>query len=244
MIPIARACVCDDYFTLGSDGELCLKPGSMGLRQVISYGDVGTTTFRKASYPWLSRVRVRVQGAGGGSAGANADNNNEAIARPGGAGGAYGEGLIQVAALSATETIIVGEGGSAGGAGSDGGDGGSSQFGGHIFSPGGAGGTSNMPSGTTPSTSQGISGPVSGSGGDFRQGGGASGSALRLNGNVAMAGHGGNSFLGTGGLGRTTQGNGLGPRGRGAGAGGGLSFGGDVDGGRGGDGVVIVELYG
>jgi hypothetical protein len=215
----------------------------MGLRQVLEYADPGTFTFRKASYPWLARVRVRVQGAGGGSAGANADTN-EAIARPGGAGGAYGEGLIQVSALGTNETIIVGRGGSAGGAGSDGGDGGSSQFGGHVFAPGGAGGTSNMPSGATPSTAQGIAGPNAGTGGDFRAGGGASGSAIRLNGNYGMAGHGGDSFMGTGGLGRTTEGNGLGPRGRGAGAGGGLSFGGDVDGGEGGDGIVIVELYG
>jgi hypothetical protein len=240
---MARACVCDDYFEVDPDnGELCLKKGTMGLRRILYYGDPGTYTFRKSAYPWLARVRVRVQGAGGGSAGANA-GTDEAIVRPGGTGGSYGESLIEVSELGAAEMIIVGAGGSAGGAGSDGGDGGVSQFGGHIFAPGGLGGTSNMPSGTTASTAQGIAGPNAGTG-DLRAGGGASGSAIRLNGNFGMSGHGGDSEMGTGGLGRTTEGSGLGPRGRGAGAGGGLSFGGDVDGGEGGDGIVVIELYG
>lgn len=234
--------MCDDYFTVSESGELCLKPGTMGLRQILYYSTPGTYTFRKASYPWLARVRVKVQGAGGGSAGANADSG-EAIARPGGTGGAYGESLINASALGTSETIIVGAGGDAGGASSDGDDGGASQFGGFINAPGGYGGTSNMPSGTTANTSAGINGPNAATG-NFRAGGGASGASIRLTGGFAVAGEGGDSMLGTGGRGRTTEGNGDSPRGSGGGAGGGLSFGGDIDGGTGGNGIVIIELYG
>lgn len=238
---MAKACVCDDYFTVDDSGELCLKPGTMGLRNVLYFGE-GSHTFRKASYPWLARIEVEVQGGGGGSAGADADNN-QAITRPGGSGGGYSRSLIQASALGTTVTIIVGSGGTAGGPGSDGGDGQSSSFGGFVTAQGGSGGTTNMPSGTSASTSQGLTGPAAGTG-DFAIGGGASGTAIRLNGSFGVSGFGGDSFLGKGGLGRSTQGNGLGPRGFGAGAGGGLSFGGSVDGAAGGDGRVIIHLYG
>ncbi|MEV7413405.1 hypothetical protein AB0O04_36990, partial [Streptomyces althioticus] len=120
-------------------GELCLNPGTMGLRDVLYFTNPGTAIFRKGDYPWLARVRVRVQGAGGGSAGANAASNN-AVSRPGAGAGAYGESLIEVSALGATETILVGSGGSGGTAGGDGGAGGASQFGGHVMAPGGNGG--------------------------------------------------------------------------------------------------------
>jgi hypothetical protein len=239
---MARACACETYFTVNpASGELCLKPGTQGLRQTLSYA-AGTYTFNKANYPWLARVEVEVQGAGGGSAGANADAG-EAVARPGGAGGGYSKSLIDAADLPASVPIKVGAGGIAGSSTTDGGDGEPSSFGSLVIASGGGGGTNNMPSGTTPSTAQGIAGPFAGTG-DFAIGGGASGSAIRLSGGAAMAGFGGDSQLGTGGLGRTTQGNGLGPRGFGAGAGGAVSFGGAVDGGGGTDGRVIVHLYG
>ncbi|MFF5655191.1 glycine-rich domain-containing protein [[Kitasatospora] papulosa] len=241
MVPIARACACDTYFTVDPTGELCLKPGTMGLRQTLYYG-TGSHTFVKANYPWLSRIEVEVQAGGGGSAGANAAAN-EAIPRPGGAGGGYSKSLLAVSALGASVPITVGAGGTAGGATTEGGDGRPSSFGSLVIATGGSGGTNNMPSGTSLNTGQGIAGPGAGTG-SFAVGGGASGSAIRLSGGYAMAGHGGDSFLGTGGLGRTTEGAGLTSRGYGAGAGGGLSFGGSVTGGVGGAGRVIVHLYG
>jgi hypothetical protein len=238
---VARACADGEYFEINSNGELTMVPGSMGLRREIVYPNPGTFTFSKASFPWLARVDVEVQGAGGGSAGANADTG-EAVVRPGGTGGGYSRSLIEASDLGATVTVKVGAGGTAGNASNEGGDGGPSSFGSLVIAPGGFGGTANMPSSAAMDTSQGIAGPNAGTG-DITMGGGASGSAIRLNGTNGMAGFGGDSFMGTGGLGRTTQGNGLGPRGRGAGAGGALSFGGDVDGGVGGDGIVIVRLY-
>ncbi|CAL9613959.1 hypothetical protein SUDANB1_05686 [Streptomyces sp. enrichment culture] len=238
---MARACADGEYFEINDNGELTMVPGSMGLRRQIVYSDPGTYTFSKAAYPWLARVEVEVQGGGGGSAGGNADAG-EAIVRPGGTGGGYSRSLIEASALGASTTVKVGAGGTAGDASNEGGDGGQSSFGSLVVAPGGFGGTANMPSSTTTDTSQGIAGPSAGTG-DITMGGGASGSAIRLNATNGVSGFGGSSFMGTGGLGRSTQGNGLGPRGRGAGAGGALSFGGSVNGAPGGDGMVIVKLY-
>ncbi len=243
VIPIARACVCEEFFTVDSDsGELCLKPGTMGLRHILYFTEPGTAVFRKADYPWLARVKVRVQGAGGGSAGANAAQNN-AVSRPGAGAGAYSESLLEASVLGVAETILVGAGGSAGTTGGDGGAGGASQFGGHVMAPGGNGGTSNMIAGTTPAISQGVAGANPGTG-DLRIGGGAGGPAIRLNGAYASGGAGGDSKLGEGGLARSTQGTGLAPRGYGAGAAGAVSLGDGQVGGPGGNGIVIVELYG
>ncbi|MBT3161528.1 hypothetical protein HTV80_00165 [Streptomyces sp. Vc74B-19] len=240
---MARACCCDDYFTVDPvSGELCLQPGTMGLRDIVYFTNPGTALFRKADYPWLARVKVRVQGAGGGSAGANAAQNN-AVCRPGAGAGAYGESLIEASALGATETILVGTGGSAGTAGGDGGAGGASQFGGHVMAPGGAGGNSNMVAGTTPATSQGVAGANPGTG-DLAIGGGAGGPAIRLSATYCLGGAGGDSQLGEGGLARSTQGTGLAPRGYGAGASGAVSLGDGQIGGPGGNGIVIVELFG
>src|SRR5690606_15367022 len=106
---------------------LCVIPGSLGLREVITYGTPGVHTFRKDDYPWLARVYVKVQGGGGGSAGANAAAD-ELIARPGGAGGGYAEALIDVGMLGAAESVVVGAGGAAGIGNNPGGNGGNSSF--------------------------------------------------------------------------------------------------------------------
>lgn len=83
---MAAVCACGEYFNVDDTGELCLNPGTMGLRKVVQYGSAGTYKFTKADYPWLARVRVRVQAGGGGSAGADADPK-QLISRPGGSGG-------------------------------------------------------------------------------------------------------------------------------------------------------------
>lgn len=239
---MASVCACGEYFTVNSDGELCLVPGQQGLREVITFKNPGNFQFQKADYPWLARVQVKVQGAGGGSAGADAATN-ELIARPGGAGGGYGERLIEAADLSAVESVVVGAGGIAGGTASAGGAGGSSSFGGFVVSPGGDGGSANMDSGTVPVTSNGIAGPFAGSG-DWATGGGAGGGAIRLNGTWGLAGAGGDSHMGHGGFSRNSSGPGTAPRGYGGGAGGGLSTGSSETGMAGGDGIVIIELHG
>lgn len=241
---MASVCACSDYFTVNDDGELCLIPGRQGLRQIIKFTDPGADQFEIADYPWAARIRVKVQAAGGGSAGANADTGT-AVVRPGGAGGGYSESaMIAVSALGAVETVVVGAGGSGGSGNSAGTAGGNSAFGGLVTANGGDGSPANMPSGTEPSTANGVAGPFAGVG-FIALGGGAGGSAIRLNEDYGVAGSGGDSFLGTGGLGRSGDGPGLGPRGFGGGAGGSTSLGGDSNaGGDGGGGIVIVEIYG
>ncbi|WP_055477569.1 hypothetical protein [Sphaerimonospora mesophila] len=240
---MARVCVCDDRLTVTPSGELCVIPGSLGLRQVLIYSTPGVHQFRKADYPWLARVYVKVQGAGGGSGGANAAAG-ELIARPGGAGGGYSEALIEVASLGATESVVVGAGGAAGGGNNPGGNGGTSSFGGFAVAFGGDGGTANMTTGTAFSTSTGIPGPLVGTGNGNSGGGGAGGGAIRLSATQGMSGVGGESRLGHGGFQRGGEGPGSAPRGRGGGAGGALSTGTSVPGAEGGHGLVIVELHG
>ncbi|MFD3612401.1 hypothetical protein ACFWXA_30905 [Streptomyces atroolivaceus] len=240
--PIA---LCDEYFTTNADGDICLKPGSMGLRQVVTFGAPGTFQFNPATYPWLARVLVKVQAGGGGSAGATAAAS-QSIWRAGGAGGSYGEGLYDVAALGAGVTVTVGAGGAAGAAANGaGGAGGASSFGALLTTLGGAGGPASMPSGTTGTTATGTAGPAAGTGGYLNMGGGSSENALRLSGTAGFAGGGGDSHLGHGGAGRSSAGVGIVPRGFGGGAGGSASANGAAQAGRaGGAGIVIIELHG
>lgn len=239
---MATACVCETYFTVSETGELCLKPGVQGLRQMIVYSTPGVHQFTKAAFPWLARVRVEVQAAGGGSAGANAAAN-QCIVRPGGAGGGWSESLIPAASLGASESVVVGAGGTAGIGNSAGGPGGNSSFGGFVVAIGGDGGTAGQASGTAPDAVHGVSAPLAGTG-QHISGGGAGGAAIRLSATQGMSGSGGESRLGHGGFSRANEGDGTASRGRGGGAGGALSYGTAFNGGTGGDGLVIVELYG
>lgn len=240
---MAQVCVCSDYFVVDDDGSLCLIPGSMGLRKTLYFTDPGASTFEKADYPWLARVRVRVQGGGGGAAGAQADAG-ELVATIGGAGGGYSESLIEASALGASENITVGAGGVAGDFDTDGGAGGPSSFGGSTVAPGGGGGTVGMTTGSTPAAFSGLAAPLAGTG-DMRLGGGASGGALRLSGGEGQSGQGGESHLGHGGFQRSSNGGGGGPRGFGGGAAGAFARNNvTVQGSPGGGGIVIVELYG
>ncbi|MDN3056838.1 hypothetical protein PH213_20250 [Streptomyces sp. SRF1] len=239
---MASVCVCSDYFTINDDGELCLLPGRQGLRDVVVFNTPGTYQFRASRYPWLARVRVLAQGAGGGSAGANAASN-QCVVRPGGAGGGYSESVLDVSALGAVESVVVGAGGSAGSGNAPGGAGGSSSFGGLVVAPGGDGGTAAQSSGTVADAVQGVAGAFAGTG-QQSSGGGAGGGGIRLSGTNGLSGAGGESRLGHGGFPRSTEGPGTASRGYGGGAGGALSYGGAESGFEGGKGIVIVELYG
>ncbi|MFE3118754.1 glycine-rich domain-containing protein [Streptomyces niveus] len=239
---MASVCACGDYFNVSLDGELCLNPGTMGLREIMYFNTPGADQFRKSDYPWLARIRVKVQAAGGGSGGARA-SANELISRPGGAGGGYSESLLTVDELGAVESVVVGAGG-VGGVGNDPGTaGGDSSFGGIVTALGGGPGTANMTSGTSLAVTNGISGPVAGMG-QFVQGGGAGEGSFRLNGSSGLSGAGGDSMLGFGGWGRSTTGVGGTSRGYGGGASGAFSVGEANNGTVGGNGMVIVELYG
>jgi hypothetical protein len=233
----------DEYFEVGDDGRLTLIPGQMGLRDIVYFKAPGTHEFNKADYPWLARVFVQVQAAGGGAAGAKA-NAGQLVAQPGGAGGGYSERLVEASALGATETVVVGEGGSAGTPTIDGGNGGNSSFGGLCTANGGAGGQAVMSSGAAPVCYSGTSGPLAGVG-DIAQGGGAGGGPIRLSGDQGQSGTGGESRLGHGGWQRASTNAGGAGRGYGGGAAGAFARDGDSTNGTAGqDGVVIVWLFG
>lgn len=239
---MSKVCVCSDYFIMNDDGELCLQPGTMGPRQLLTFANPGTFQFSKATYPWLARVRVEVQGGGGGSAGADAAAT-QCIPRPGGAGGGYSMSLLDVSALGAVETVVVGVGG-AGGTGNNPGDAGDpSSFGGFVSAPGGPGGSVTIASGVVTTAATGISTPNTGNG-QIVTSGGTSGGAVRLSGTAGLAGAGGDAHFGYGGYPRASEGAGSPARGHGAGAGGALSYGNPFAGAKGGNGIVVVELYG
>lgn len=241
---MGRACADGAYFEVNDNGELTMVPGSLGLRQVLYYRTPGTSTFTKADYPWLARVRVAAQGGGGGSAGATAEAG-ELIARPGAPAGAWAQSLIEASALAAAEAIVVGAGGLGGSADNGaGGAGGTSSFGGFVIADGGPGGPANMLSGTAPETARGPAGASTGTG-DLIIGGGGSGASIRLSAGQCSSGRGGDSVLGHGGEERRTSGPGQAPTGYGAGAGGAVSINGSAQIGQsGGSGIVIIELYG
>ncbi|MFI2434619.1 hypothetical protein [Streptomyces sp. NPDC018693] len=239
---MASVCVDDEFFQVGDDGRLTIVPGSMNLRDILYFKDPGTHEFNKADYPWLSRIWVQVQAGGGGAAGARA-NAGQLVAHPGGTGGGYAERLIEASALGATETIVVGEGGTAGTPTVDGGNGGNSSFGGVCTANGGFGGQVVMSSGTGMICYSGVAGPLAGAG-DMAQGGGASGGPIRLSGDQGQSGPGGESRLGHGGWQRASSGGGGAGRGYGGGAAGALARDGDsVNGTAGSGGIVIVWLY-
>ncbi|PWI20542.1 hypothetical protein DI272_18560 [Streptomyces sp. Act143] len=239
---MAAVCVDPEYFDVGDDGRLTIVPGSADLRQIVYFKDPGNDTFEKADYPWLARVFVQVQAAGGGAAGAKA-SANQLVAHPGGTGGGYSERLIEASALGASETVIVGAGGTAGTPTVDGGNGGNSSFGGLCTANGGFGGQVVMTSGSAPTCFSGVAGPLAGIG-DVSQGGGASGGSIRLDGGQGQSGPGGEARLGHGGWQRASSGAGGGARGFGGGAGGALARDGDsVNGTPGNDGIVIVWLF-
>jgi hypothetical protein len=240
---MAEVCVCSDYFVVDDEGSLCLIPGVLGLRETLYFKTPGNYQFTKASYPWLTRIKVKVQAAGGGSGGADS-NPDQSIPRPGASGGGYSESLIEAGALAAVTNIVVGEGGEGGIGNTDGENGGGSSFGGTVTAVGGFGGSANTLSGDTNVTANAIQGAGSGAG-DFAIGGGASIGAIRISASQGLSGKGGDSQLGHGGYGRSTTGPGGTPRGYGAGAGGAFSFDGSAQpGGKGGNGIVIIELYG
>jgi hypothetical protein len=209
-------------------------------------------TFTKATYPWLRAIRVKVVGGGGGGGGAGVTGASQTAAGAGGGGGAYAESFItDITSLGASETITVGAGGT-GGSSADGSNGGTSSFGSLVIAANGSGGSrigaTNVSIGNV-FRPGGLGGNPSSCTGDLKLGGTAGGAAIT--GTLASqqhAGNGGGSILGGGAQGLATNGSQDGQTGYDFGGGG--SGGGNIqngatarDGGNGGPGVVIVELY-
>ena len=118
------------------------QPGYL-YAQTLTYAVAGTSTFTKATYPWLRALRVRCQGGGGGGGGPGGTGASSVSIGGAGGGGGYAESFItDIAGLDASVTITVGAGGS-GGSSAAGSNGGSSSFGALVSANGGNGGSYN-----------------------------------------------------------------------------------------------------
>lgn len=199
--------------------------------------------------PNLVSAEIELQGGGAG-AGGTAGGTSQTAASPGGGGGGYVKfyanylDLENDANESLEISVTVGAGGAGGNSVTAGTNGGGTVFGTLATASGGTG----SPAGVSGTTS------VKGNGG---AGGGATGDGLiiygtkgdwsdRRSGTVAYSGHGGGSFLGTGGAGFPVGASGAnGNNGTGYGGGGGGSTSNTVGrtGGSGSGGCVIIREY-
>jgi hypothetical protein len=208
-------------------------------------------TFTKATYPWLRAIRVKCQGAGGGGGGAATTTAGQTAIADAGAAGGYAESFItNIAGLSASVTITVPAGGAGGTAGANNGTGGSNaSFGSTVVGNGGG------PGGGTAANSNinVVGGATTGGGGtgDFVvQGRRTTNAFTAIGGDFqefrSMSGGGGDSFLGAGATGRTSNGNGNAGINYGGGGGGAFNAQSQAtarSGGAGAPGIVIVELF-
>lgn len=224
-----------------------------GYRLVQTLYLTSSTTFTKATYPWLRAIRVKCQAGGGGAGGAGAAPSGQVVSGKAGAGGVYAESFItDIAGLASSVAVTVGLGGAGGSAGNNSGaTGGNSSFGSLVSASGGtAGGTADY---TFPPNfpASGAPGPTSGVG-DLVIAGGDGGISIALNSSWVKAGDGGSSFLSTFRTGQTavnTVFNGApGLAGKLYGGGGtpGINTSGHSvlqSGGAGANGIVILELY-
>lgn len=213
--------------------------------QTITYDANGT--FAKADFPGLRAVRIRAQGGGGAGGGAVATAATGASSGGGGQGGNYAEKFVLATALSASETVTRGAGGT-GVVSGDGNAGGTSSVGAHCSAAGGAGGIQGA--NTTDTFLATISGtPNTTATGDMVRVGDAGEFGL-VNGsrNFALAGGGGSSMWGGGPRARQPGAGADGFPGGvyGAGGGGGANANSQAAGkagGVGGNGRVLIDLY-
>ncbi|MBI0600846.1 phage tail protein [Escherichia coli] len=183
--------------------------------------------------PGTKRIRVTITGGGGGGGGCKATSNNETFF---GAGGGAGGTIISI--ITPTQNsypVTIGAGGAGGVSATNGTSGGNSVFA-SLIAPGGAGGgkvgvtNTNGGNGGVPNI------------GDIRITGGDGGDGQ--SGNISVSGEGGASYWGGGGR----AGAGGGVRGRAFGSGGGGAYdagysGTSMTGGKGADGVCIIEEF-
>ncbi|WP_260234115.1 tail fiber protein, partial [Escherichia coli] len=183
--------------------------------------------------PGTKRIRVTITGGGGGGGGCKATSNNETFF---GAGGGAGGTIISI--MTPTQNsypVTIGAGGAGGVSATNGTSGGNSVFA-SLIAPGGAGGgkvgvtNTNGGNGGVPNI------------GDIRITGGNGGDGQ--SGNISVSGEGGASYWGGGGR----AGAGGGVRGRAFGSGGGGAYdagysGTSMTGGKGADGVCILEEF-
>lgn len=242
-------------------GQIYYNIGTGGFKAIDSTGTVvdlgsstsnlppeitvdGTTGSHSYTVPTGARwLKVTVVGAGGGGGGTNSTAGTSGA----GAGGGAGATVVKtITNPTGPYSYTVGTGGNGGTAGTnDGSSGGTSSFS-TLTANGGAGGrgatSSSAPTGVYGNGTQGIGG--TGSGGDYSITGNAGLPGLILSSSQAIPGVGGASLLGAtnipGQTGAGTAGISYGSGGNGALQ---INNSGAVAGGRGSDGVVIVEAY-
>lgn len=183
--------------------------------------------------PGTKRIRVTITGGGGGGGGCRAVSSNETFF---GAGAGAGGTVITI--LTPTQNsypVTIGAGGAGGVSATNGTSGGNSVFA-SLIAPGGAGGgkvgvtNTNGGNGGVPST------------GDIRITGGNGGDGQ--SGNISVSGEGGTSYWGGGG--RAGAGGGVSGKAYGSGGGGAYDAGysgTSMTGGKGADGVCIIEEF-
>lgn len=217
---------------------------------VLVYDVAGTAEWTKAANPEAKWLRVSCVGSGGGSASTGATLAGQGIARGGGAGGSCGTSWLDVATLTPSVTVTVaagGAGGSPAGTATAGGAGGTSSFGAYVTGRGGAGSSASVAPGVPPLVS---------TGGGFSTVGTADLTVLGTRGDagiiisvgVRIAGAGGlaGGGMSQGGIANFNPGTGAAGGRYGTGGSGSVSEGasGGFVGAAGGDGVVIVEMFG
>jgi hypothetical protein len=195
----------------------------------------------------MKNVWVKVIGGGGGSAGIPATGSNQISMAGGGASGGYAEAWLASAAIGSSQTVTVGSGGAGGAVAEAGGGGGTSSFGSLVSATGG-GGSPGFSALSLPSFGLNTGGypSLAPSGGNIVNMAGAAGSpGICVNLSV-LAGHGGNSPLGSGGYGSSAA-SALAAPGSGYGSGGGGIANANNQaarpGGAGARGVVIIYEY-
>jgi hypothetical protein len=209
-----------------------------GFSNMTVFASPGTFTTPSTT----TKIRVTVVGGGGGGGGTNIPGGPTSASGGGGGGGGAAIKIFSVSA-STPYTVTVGAGGSAG-SGLTSGTGGTSSFGPvsgtTISATGGTGGS------TGPGVNEGVSGASGGAGsnGDVNITGGG---GVATGGAPSGSGAGGSSPMGGGGSGIFVANPGISAGNNGGGYGGGASSAvkrgnpGQVSGGTGGGGVVIVE---
>lgn len=138
------------YYTFNCTGTTFNVATSMAnaiAGTAVATSSAGSGTHTMAAAPYVkatgvfgipSFIEIEVHGAGGGSGGATSTAG--AVASGGGAG-AWAYRRLAVAALGTSETLTIGDGGTAGAnTGTNGGTGGTSSFGSFVTCTGGAGG--------------------------------------------------------------------------------------------------------
>ncbi|MEV9537723.1 phage tail protein [Escherichia coli] len=183
--------------------------------------------------PGTKRLRVTITGGGGGGGGCQAISNNETFF---GAGGGAGGTVITI--LTPTQNsypVTIGAGGAGGVGATNGLKGGDSSFG-SVIAPGGEGGgksgTTNTNGGNGGVPSTGDISITGGNGGDGQSG------------NIGVSGEGGTSYWGGGG--RAGAGGGVSGKAYGSGGGGAYDAGysgTSMTGGKGADGICIIEEF-